>query len=1094
MKWILVFCIYALLTARICISASLTHHITLAGNEVKVFRVNHTGQNLSWQILTSNSVLTENRAYIPALANELIIVGPYSLPEDISLVINDLPFEQHDSSIILTPVALNEEGINDLIEEKTYLYELARILSKKDDVALPELPIKPKSDNLLVNNYSIENSAYLYFKANQFATADSLFNQLFVPLDRVVRLQCFYLQKLIDGNLNFDNKQLSTMGLLAGNIVEFARDSGEIVTESNHNMSVTAYKKLCGVTFDNIGQQGQLIRQQSHATPANLISDADFLLNIIRLFTPRENDKLMASMFDALWFLHNYLDEHSIAENYARQAISIVETLPDSKGWLAALYSMISSSLVRQGFYAEAQRFLTLGLGISELDNQELTSVLLYNKGVFYIDTGEYYSAHSFLQRALDTSSQGVGHFQPSKKPCSKPEQNTRAIARAVLKIGVAYRLQGNLAAAQLYYDCAAIVLSESNSYNLFNLHLENARVALMSRQFYLAIEKANLVLADKRARLPQRIDAELIVLEAQLALNQVLQVNYTEKRLASYFGVNSFFSSDFIKQDSSLFFLKQIEALRLMVELSGKRDQREWVEQFSRRAISLIKSKQSTLVNPQAWKGALHRFIETYINTYQKNIYTNTQEVKTLFGVIETLYANDIVNERAIHAAAYNIEEDNKELKKRFHHWIDTEKKHLLRPSETVATALQKIKAAKDEYQSFKVLPPKEDGLQGKTILSAQELQALMPENEALIRYFISEKLSFAIVFSKHSLFAFQLTSKDEIEAQVQLILKRMQSGKPFSMTPNESKDLLPIDYLLTNNFNKLVIIPDGVLHKFPFALLNTAQKNHRYKPLVSTIETVIAFSANSYYQPTRKVNKVGHNVPLLSIFANSVAKKATAAEPINMAMRNVPNQNRSASLPNTLIEAQAIADAFKNKQVNLGVGLNATNAFLLAEKTRSSSILHIATHGYFNHEFPELVGLETTSIDKMGRGHSDFLSHSRLLSASFDSQLVVISGCETMLGENFKGSGMRSMSRGFITQGAGSVIGTYWPVQDKATSRFMQTFYLELLNNNGNSVKALQKTQRRFASYGRYRHPKYWAGFVLTVANRPDEQINLN
>lgn len=1093
MKWISHTLLIFLFLSKLCFAAQTNKSFNLSANETKVLSISHTGKHLSWAIYVEDKLIEQNKSIIPFYANELIVIGPYDNARNITLVINDTPFEQTTSSINLIPAPLDEEGISDLIKEKTYLSELSRNLAKKDDVDLTKLPIKPKSDNLLVNNYSIENSAYLYFKANQFATADSLFNQLFVPQDRLVRLQCFYLQRLIDGGLNFDNKQLSAMGLLAGNIVEFARNSGEIVSEPNHNMSVTAYKKLCGVTFDQIGQQGQLIRQQSHATQINLISDADFLLNTMRLFTPRENDELMASMFDALWFLHNYLDEHSIAENYARQAISAVETLPDSKGWLASLYSMISSSLVRQGFYAEAQRFLTLGLGISELDNQELTSVLLYNKGVFYIDTGEYYSAHSFLQRALDTSSQGVGHFQPSKKPCSKPEQNIRAIARAVLKIGVVYRLQGDLAAAQLYYNCAAIVLSESNSYNQFNLHIENARVALMSRQFYLAIEKSNLVLADKRARLPQRIDAELIVLEAQLALDQK-QVNDTEKRLASYFGANSFFSSDFIKQDSSLFFLKQIEALRLMVELSGKRDQREWVEQFSRKAISLIKSKQSTLVNPQAWKGTLHRFIETYINTYKKNIYTNTQEVKTLFGVIETLYANDIVNERAIHAAAYNIEEGNKELKKRFHHWIDTEKKHLLRSSDTMATALQKIEAAKDAYQSFKVLPPKEDELQGKTILSAQELQALIPKNEALIRYFISEKLSFAIVFSKHSLFAFQLTSKDEIEVQVQLILKRMQSGKPFSMTPNESRSLLPIDYLLTNNVNKLVIIPDGVLHKFPFALLNIEQRNHRYKPLISNIETVIAFSANSYYQQARKVNKVGHSAPLLSIFANSVARKATAAEPINMAMRNMPNESRSASLPNTLIEAQAIADTFKNKQVNLGVGLNATNAFLLAEKTRSSSILHIATHGYFNHEFPELVGLETTSIDKMGRGHSDFLSHSRLLSASFDSQLVVISGCETMLGENFKGSGMRSMSRGFITQGAGSVIGTYWPVQDKATSKFMQTFYLELLNNNGNSVKALQKTQRRFASYGRYRHPKYWAGFVLTVANRKDETIDLN
>jgi CHAT domain-containing protein len=105
------------------------------------------------------------------------------------------------------------------------------------------------------------------------------------------------------------------------------------------------------------------------------------------------------------------------------------------------------------------------------------------------------------------------------------------------------------------------------------------------------------------------------------------------------------------------------------------------------------------------------------------------------------------------------------------------------------------------------------------------------------------------------------------------------------------------------------------------------------------------------------------------------------------------------------------------------------------------------------------------------------------------FTSNLVVISGCETTLGKEINGEGFNSLSRGLLSQGVGSVIGTIWSISDRATPEFMQAFYTHLKQQQGNVSLALKLTKQSFVTDSklrRYRHPYYWAGFVLTSSNQ--------
>lgn len=101
-----------------------------------------------------------------------------------------------------------------------------------------------------------------------------------------------------------------------------------------------------------------------------------------------------------------------------------------------------------------------------------------------------------------------------------------------------------------------------------------------------------------------------------------------------------------------------------------------------------------------------------------------------------------------------------------------------------------------------------------------------------------------------------------------------------------------------------------------------------------------------------------------------------------------------------------------------------------------------------------------------------------------TFSPELLVISGCETAQGPLLGTEGLMSLSRHFIAQGAKAVLATLWPVSDRASAMFMGHFYETLLATN-NPAESLRRAQLALMRDPTYRHPFYWSGFVLTVAD---------
>ena len=107
-------------------------------------------------------------------------------------------------------------------------------------------------------------------------------------------------------------------------------------------------------------------------------------------------------------------------------------------------------------------------------------------------------------------------------------------------------------------------------------------------------------------------------------------------------------------------------------------------------------------------------------------------------------------------------------------------------------------------------------------------------------------------------------------------------------------------------------------------------------------------------------------------------------------------------------------------------------------------------------------------------------FLGVADVYNARLSADLVVLSGCQTGLGQEVRGEGLMGLTRAFLYAGAPRVIVSLWNVNDEATAELMATFYRGLLRDGKTPAAALTAAQREMRARKRWESPYYWAAFV--------------
>ena len=116
-------------------------------------------------------------------------------------------------------------------------------------------------------------------------------------------------------------------------------------------------------------------------------------------------------------------------------------------------------------------------------------------------------------------------------------------------------------------------------------------------------------------------------------------------------------------------------------------------------------------------------------------------------------------------------------------------------------------------------------------------------------------------------------------------------------------------------------------------------------------------------------------------------------------------------------------------------------------------------------------LTALEATDLDLHG------------------TQLVVLSACETGVGEVRPGDGVHGLRRALVIAGAESLLMTLWQVDDEATKTLMIAYY-KALNQGAGRAQALRQVQLKLLRHERFKHPFYWGAFIAAGRWQPLRQ----
>lgn len=201
---------------------------------------------------------------------------------------------------------------------------------------------------------------------------------------------------------------------------------------------------------------------------------------------------------------------------------------------------------------------------------------------------------------------------------------------------------------------------------------------------------------------------------------------------------------------------------------------------------------------------------------------------------------------------------------------------------------------------------------------------------------------------------------------------------------------------------------------------------------------------------------------------------------------------------LPYAYDEVVKVAEYLNNQNIKNKIYTkgDATEQSFKARDGKNDIILHISSHGFFNDAAMEEnkrspmynCGLFFAGSNKYWINDSvplipgledGILRAAEISTLDFtNSELVVLSACETGLGYNDTSEGVYGLQRAFKLAGAKKILMSLWKVGDEPTSMLMQEFYKSLLEGN-NPNKALDIAKRKVRTV--YLSPKDWGGFVL-------------
>jgi CHAT domain-containing protein len=305
------------------------------------------------------------------------------------------------------------------------------------------------------------------------------------------------------------------------------------------------------------------------------------------------------------------------------------------------------------------------------------------------------------------------------------------------------------------------------------------------------------------------------------------------------------------------------------------------------------------------------------------------------------------------------------------------------------------------------------------------------------------------------------------------------------------------------------LLVSPDGALHRLPLKILQEPDGRYLVEPFrVAYLPSGRDLLRRGEGQPLAGAAAVILADPDFDAGGESTRASLAPSAPAIDAVRDLAGR-RFAPLPETRGEGEAVAAILRDHMeltVRLETGPAAREEALWS--MGRPSVVHLATHGFFlggasGHDDPPAaidleplreglpeseprsplrrsgIALAGANASLRRGGDEGLVTAEKPVGLELrGADLVVLSACETALGEVQPNEGVFGLERAFLLAGARTLVLSLWPVSDEATRYLMTTFYAGWAQG-WSKAEALRRA--RLELRRRSAHPADWGAFIL-------------
>lgn len=357
--------------------------------------------------------------------------------------------------------------------------------------------------------------------------------------------------------------------------------------------------------------------------------------------------------------------------------------------------------------------------------------------------------------------------------------------------------------------------------------------------------------------------------------------------------------------------------------------------------------------------------------------------------------------------------------------------------------------------------------------LISQDSFQNQMNE-ELLVSFFQGERFIYWLAMDKASKKIGRIAFDDTLKKHIINFITET-SGQTLNKKPLKKayedygeaaytlyESLLKPIIELNPDHDGLVIMTDGILSEISFeALIRTPVDNKtldfkKLDYLINTFQVDYSLSANLLHQ----------------------SKMTTSLKLTKAIAFGNPTYSGLSTLYGSQEELESIKSILGSVEVYSGNMATKKN-FNKAIKAKDFELLHLALHGYPNQE--NALNSKLVFSNSHQSSESSELYLYELYSLDLPAKLVVLSACETSLGQWSKGEGIMNLARGFVYNGNPNIVTSLWKLNDRKSAKIMDFFYRNLFQEKpiGESLREA-KLKLIQSSDELTSHPANWAAMI--------------